>query len=157
MRTRIRLTLAAVIIMLFAFAPSVPALHIPKAVSVAAQESADTGLQSLLAHVPDEIADLEDPDQAIIAYADIAAQLAAFDLAAPESMTDDGVAAWAAVTTGLPLPSPALQYQRVFGEDYGFDLVQVDQALSIALPPFELALYRGRFDENRIPCVPCAR
>lgn len=157
MRTQIRLTLAAVIVILSAFAPSVPAFHIPTAATVssraglvATQESADTSLAAMLAHLPAVIAELEDSNQAIAAYADIAAQLAAFDLDAPERMTDDGDGAWAAVITGLPFPSPALQYQRAVGDHYGFDLVQVDQALSIALPPFERALYRGRLDEARI-------
>jgi hypothetical protein len=118
--------------------------------SALAQAPAGSALQAMLASVPAELPELDDPDQAIIAYADIAGQLDAFDLAAPEGMTDDGTAAWAVAITGLPLPSPALQYQQSFGEDYGFELVQVDQTVSIALPPFELSVYRGRFDQQRI-------
>jgi len=157
MRTRFRLLLATVMVILVAVVPAAPAYEALSSDAVPApdhaslaQASAGSELQAMLAIVPAELAELDDPDQAIIAYADIATQLAAFDLAAPDRMTDDGVTAWATAITGLPLPSPALQYQRVFGEDYGFDLVQVDQTLSIALPPFELALYRGRFDQQRI-------
>jgi hypothetical protein len=157
MRTRIRLMLATIIVILLAaFGPAVVTLHARRfeaapaqARSALAQASSGSALQAMLGSVPAELPDLDDPDQAIIAYADIATQLDAFDLAA-EGMTDDGIAAWAAATTGLPLPSPALQYQQSFGEDYGFDLVQVDRTLSIALPPFELSLYRGRFDQARI-------
>lgn len=157
MRTTTMLVLSTVILMLAVVHPTTTAQDARRSDQVHAQDrssfrqaSRGTTLQAMLAHVPATLPELDDPDQAIIAYADIAAQLDAFDLEPPDSMTDEGFVEWAATTTGLPFPSPAAQYQRFFREDYGFDLLQTDQTLSISLPPFELSLYRGRFDEREI-------
>ncbi len=113
-------------------------------------QSENDTLGTMLAYLPASLPELDDPHQAIIAYADIAAQLDAFGLTPPDSMDDEEFAAWASVTMGLPLPSPAAQYLQSWRDDFGFDLLQTDQTLSVSLPPFELSLHRGRFDENEI-------
>ncbi|MDP9070138.1 MAG: hypothetical protein M3N68_02390, partial [Actinomycetota bacterium] len=45
-----------------------------------------SGLTEMLAHVPADLPELESPEHAIVAYADIAAQLKAVGVEAPESV-----------------------------------------------------------------------
>lgn len=111
----------------------------------------DTGdPQELLRYVPATLPALEEPDQAIVAYADIATQLAAVGVVPPDGPEDDGVDRWVAAITGLALPTTALSYLRLWREDYGFDLLQADQPLEISLAPIDLTLYRGRFDQAAV-------
>jgi len=111
--------------------------------------SANTDLQTMLAHVPATLPDLEDPAQATIGYADIAAQLEAFDVPPPISIEDEGYSLWLSAVSALALPSDVqwLEDQR---NHYGFDLFQVDQTLSISQLPFTLTLYRGQIDQDGV-------
>ncbi len=125
------------------------ALGTPGAAGHSAQPS-DGDLEGILGLVPATLTDLDDPERANITYANIAAQLEAVDVAAPDSMDDEAFSEWFAATLGLPVPSHAAQYLQSWREDYGFDLLQADQTLQISLPPFDLSLFRGRFDEREI-------
>ena len=125
------------------------ALGTPGAVGRSAQVPA-ADLEAMLGLVPATFPDLDDPELANITYANIAAQLEAVEVAAPGSMDDEAFSEWVAATVGLPVPSHAAQYLQSWREDYGFDLLQADQTLQISLPPFDLSLFRGRFDEREI-------
>lgn len=116
--------------------------------SVASAEG--SGLESLLALVPATLPELDEPERATIAYADIAAQLAAVGVTPPADVDDDAFRSWTAATMGLALPSAAAQQLKVWRQDFGFALLQADQTLQISLPPFDLTMYRGRFDEAAV-------
>ncbi len=125
------------------------ALAAPGAVGRSVQTT-DGDLQAMLGLVPATFPHLDDPELATISYANIAAQLEAVDVTAPGRMDDDAFSEWFAATLGLPVPSHAAQYLQSWREDYGFDLPQADQTLQISLAPFDLSLFRGRFDEQEI-------
>ncbi len=109
-----------------------------------------SGLEEMLAHVPAELPELDDPEGLYIAYADIAAQLDAVGVDPPASFEDEGFREWSRATVGMWLPSiPSLWFQE-FRADYGFDLLQAEQTLEISQPPFNLSLYRGDFDEAAV-------
>lgn len=109
-----------------------------------------SGLASLLALVPATLPELEEPERATITYADLATQLAAVGVEPPDDVDDDAFRSWTAATMGLSLPSTAAQNLKVWRQDFGFDLLQADQTLQITLPPFDLTMYRGRFDEAAV-------
>jgi len=125
-------------------------------VSAAAQEGPPpsengvSGLADMFARVPADLPELDDPDQAIISFADIAAQLDAVGVEAPESFEDEEFGRWMRVTYGLAMPVTPAQYFQQFRQDFGFDLLQVEQTLEISAPPFSLTLYRGDFDEDAV-------
>jgi hypothetical protein len=116
----------------------------------APQQSTDSALGMMLSLVPATLSDLEDPEGANLTYANIAAQLQAVGVTPPDSMDDERSTAWVDATRGLPMAMPAAQYLNVWRDDYGFDLFQADQTLQISLPPFDLSLYRGRFDTQEV-------
>ena len=116
----------------------------------APQQSTDSALGLMLAHVPATLSDLDDPEGANLTYANIAAQLQAVGVTPPDSMDDERSKAWIDATRGLPMAMPAAQFLKVWREDYGFDLFQADQTLQISLPPFDLSLYRGRFNNQEV-------
>jgi hypothetical protein len=109
-----------------------------------------TALHEMLARVPASLPHLENPAQAIISYADIAAQLDAVGVAPPDSVAAEEFNQWVGATWSLALPMPAARYMSSWHDDFGFDLTEVDQSLSIALPPFDLTLYRGRFNAEEV-------
>ena len=108
------------------------------------------GLEAMLARVPADLPELEEPENAIVTYANIAAQLEAVGGEPPESVDDEEFGRWISATFGLAMPSTAAQYLRLFRQDFGFDLLQADQTLEISYPPFNLAMYRGRFDQAAV-------
>ncbi len=109
-----------------------------------------SGLTEMLAHVPADLPELESPEQAIVAYADIAAQLKAVGVEAPESVDDEGFGRWQRATAGLAMPSRASEFISLFRADFGFDLLQTERTLAIEVPPFNLAFFRGNFDEATV-------
>lgn len=109
-----------------------------------------SGLTNMLARVPAELPELDDPGQAIISYADIAAQLDAVGVEAPGSFEDEEFGRWMLATYGLAIPQTPAQYFQLFRQDFGFDLLQAAQTLEISAPPFSLTLYRGDFDEDAV-------
>lgn len=111
---------------------------------------ANDGLASMLAQVPHPLPRLENPDQALIYYADIAGQLSSLGLDAPDSVDSPEFGDWTAATQGLAMPSTSAQYLLKWRDLFGFDLLQADQTLQISSPPFELSLYRGRFDLTEV-------
>jgi hypothetical protein len=115
-----------------------------------AAEPAAGDLAAMFARVPAMLPELDDPGQVTIAYADIAAQLDVTGVTPPTSMDDEAFSGWMAATLGLPMPMIAAQYLKFWREDYGFDLLQTDQTLFVSLPPFDLSLYRGRFDPDAV-------
>ncbi len=121
-----------------------------KAQEGASAEVGASGLTEMLAMVPAELPELEDPEGLYVAYADLAAQLDAVGIEPPASFEDEGFRDWSRATLGMWLPSiPSLWFQE-FRADYGFDLLQAEQTLEISLPPFNLSLYRGQFDEAAV-------
>ena len=112
--------------------------------------SEPTALAAMLARVPADLPELDNSEHVTIAYTNIAAQLDAVGVAVPEHLGDAGFDQWAAATSALPLPGHATQFLPFWREDYGFDLLQADQVLWVSLPPYDLTLYRGRFDERGI-------
>lgn len=116
----------------------------------APEESTDAGLGLMLSRVPATLSDLDDPEAASLTYANIAAQLQTVGVTPPDGMDDERSSAWFEATRGLPMAMPAAQFLNVWRDDYGFDLFQADQTLQISLPPFDLSLYRGRFDNQEV-------
>jgi hypothetical protein len=113
-------------------------------------EDGTNALTDMLARVPAELPELDDPGQAITSYADIAAQLDAVGVEAPESFEDEEFGRWMRATYGLAMPVTPAQYFQRFRQDFGFDLLQAAQTLEISAPPFSLTLYRGDFDEDAV-------
>jgi hypothetical protein len=111
---------------------------------------ASGGMQAMLGLVPASLPGLDDLSQATIAWADIAAQLDAVGTTPPPAMDAAEFQVWAAATRFLPMPSHAAQYLIDWRADYGFDLLQADQTMWVALPPFDLSLFRGRFDTDAV-------
>ena len=109
-----------------------------------------TALAAMLAKVPASLPGLDEPAQATIAYADIEAQLAAVGVTPPDRADAEGIEQWRAATRGLHLPSGASMYDNAWRDDYGFDLLQTDQTISIVLPPYELTFFTGRFDHDAV-------
>lgn len=108
------------------------------------------GLAAMLAMAPATYPWVDEPTQVMITYADIATQLAVTGVPPVESMDDPGFSEWIAATRALPMPMHVAEYLKFWREDYGFDLFQADQTLSLGLPPFDLSLFRGRFDHEVI-------
>lgn len=113
-------------------------------------EADPSGLQAMLERIPASITEMDGFEQVTIAYADIAAQLDAVGVISPESVDDEGFRDWVAATGTLYVPLDAAQYLNVWREDFGFDLLQVDQTLTVSLPPYSLSLYQGRFDPEAV-------
>jgi hypothetical protein len=109
-----------------------------------------TGLRAMLARVPASLPHLDNPAGAMISFADIAAQLDAVGITPPHSAEGEEFSQWVGATWSLALPMPAARSVSTWHDDFGFDLTEVDQSLSIALPPFDLTLYRGRFDAQDV-------
>jgi hypothetical protein len=111
---------------------------------------APTPLEAMLARVPAALPGLDDPSGAVFAFADIAAQLDAVGVAPPASKDDPGFGEWVAATRALSLPTSASSFGTYEREDYGFDLFQAHQTFFVALPPFNLTLLRGEFDQDAV-------
>lgn len=113
-------------------------------------EADPVGLQAMLERIPASITEMDGFEQVTIAYADIAAQLNAVGVTPPGSVDDAGFSDWVAATGTLYMPPDAAQYLNFWREDFGFDLLQVDQTLTVSLPPYSLSLYRGHFDPEAV-------
>lgn len=112
--------------------------------------AASSAMQELFGLVPAQLPGADDPTTAIVSWVDVAAQLDAVGIDAPESLDDPAYAEWLAATRWLAFPSDAASYLNSWRDDYGFDLLQVDQAIDIFAPPAHLALYRGSFDPDEV-------
>jgi hypothetical protein len=114
-----------------------------------AEASAPGALAAMLARLPANPPRLESPETARLYYADVAAQLAAVGIAAPDATNAAGVDRWLQAVYWLALP-PSLSrwtHPNVGWRDlFGFDPYQVDQSCAIEAAPFGLTLLRGRFD-----------
>ncbi len=115
-----------------------------------AAQPASGGLAEMLALAPASYPWVEEPENLTINVADIAAQLAVAGVTPPDTMDDPDARQWVTATFGMAMPIDALEYLRLWREDYGFDLLQADQTLWVSSPPFNLALYRGRFDHDAV-------
>jgi hypothetical protein len=107
--------------------------------------SEPSAIETMFARVPAAFHELDNPASAMIAFADISAQLEAVGITPPPSMDDPGYDAWLAAARVLALPVSASPFGTYTREDYGFDLLQADRTLSIMLPPFHLTLLQGAF------------
>jgi hypothetical protein len=107
-------------------------------------------LAGMLALAPASYPWVDDPASMVISYADFATQLAVTETPPVDSMDDPNLPHWIGATRALAVPSNPAQYLSYWREDYGFDLFQADETLELALPPFNLTLYRGRFDRDAI-------
>jgi hypothetical protein len=155
-----RLPVALVLLFLLGMAPA----GLPRLAPARDAAAAGPGsLRGMLARVPATLPALESPETAIVAYADVAGQLAAVGLVPPDSLEHESsaefVPRWAAATKALETPGRARE-ELLLGEEwwgtFGFDPSQVDQVLNIwapvpgSLEDFELRFYRGRFDEAAV-------
>ena len=109
-----------------------------------------SAMQELFGLVPAQVPGVEDPTQATISWVDIARQLDAVGVEAPDSYDDPAMADWIAATRSLATPSDPTAYLKFWREDYGFDLLQVDQAIEFAAPPARLLLFKGTFDPEDV-------
>lgn len=107
-------------------------------------------MTELFGLVPAQLPGVEEPADLLISYADIATQLDAVGVEAPAGVDDPGFDRWTDATRWLALPGDARAFVKLWREGFGFDLTQVDQAISIDAPPAHLALYRGRFDPEAV-------
>jgi hypothetical protein len=107
-------------------------------------------MQQMFGLLPAKLSGVEDPSALVIYYADVAAQLASVGVEAPESVDVEGFGRWAAATRTLAMPSDSAFYLNFWREDYGFDLLQADQTISVDLPPFRLSIYRGDLDTGAV-------
>ena len=113
-------------------------------------EGGTSGLNEMLARVPADVPEWDDPSGLFVAYADLAAQLDAVGVEPPASVEDEGFRSWSRATLGLWLPSiPGLWFEE-FRKDFGFDLLQAEQTLEIGPSVSNLTLYRGQFDEAAV-------
>ena len=132
-----------------ATAAGVPMATMAQGATPAAQP-ASGGLAAMLAMAPASFPWVDEPAQVMIGYADIATQLAVTGIAPVDSMDAPGFSAWMSATRSLAMPVNVAQYLKFWREDYGFDLFQADETLELILPPFNLTLFRGRFDQDAI-------
>jgi hypothetical protein len=109
-----------------------------------------SAIAAMLGRLPATLPGLDDPELGLITVADLAGQLAAVGIAPPETRDDPAYPAWQAATGPLGLPTSASSFGVYTREDYGFDLLQADQTLVVAVPPFSLAILTGRFDHDAI-------
>lgn len=122
------------------------------AATPAAPRSASAGdLASLLRLAPDRPVGSATPVQ-IAAYADIAGQLRAVGIERPTTIEGDGWTRYAAATRHLVLPPDLALHAAdpAWREAFGFEALQVDQALHLGDPPYLTTLLRGRFDEREL-------
>lgn len=115
-----------------------------------AAQPASGGLASMLAKAPASFPWVDDPAEVTISYADIATQLAVTQPPPVDSADDPNVRLWVLATHMQAVPRPAAQYLKTWREDFGFDLLQADETLAVSQPPFDLSLFRGRFDHDAI-------
>ncbi len=109
-----------------------------------------SAMQELFGLAPAQIPGVDDPAQAMISWVDIAAQLDAVGVEPPDSIDDPGFDEWSAATRWLAMPADATSWLLDWRADYGFDLLQVDQAIEISASPTHLALFRGSFDTDEV-------
>jgi hypothetical protein len=126
-----------------------PAIASAQGATPAAQP-ASGGIAGMLALAPATYPWVEEPASLMISYADLATQLEVTGVPAVDSMDDPDFSQWVAATRTLAVPQNAAQYLKFWREDYGFDLFQADETLELSLPPFNLSLFRGRFDHETI-------
>lgn len=111
-------------------------------------------LADFLRLVPDPWGEGSESPLPLFTYADLGDQLAALGLEPPSSWQDeDGIAGLVAATAGMaPLEiwTMATQEPDRWSELFGFDAIQIDQALQYGTPPSVLTLVRGRFDTARM-------
>jgi hypothetical protein len=100
-------------------------------------------LEAMLRRVPATLPGLDTPALAMIGFADYAAQLDAAGLPPADTIDVPEFEGWRAATRGMPLEPVALAPAL---DDYGFNILDVDQSLTVRLAPFSLSLYRGRID-----------
>lgn len=115
-----------------------------------APAATDSPVAAMLARVPATLPGLDDPGLAFVTVADLAGQLEAIGMTPPESPDAPGYPAWQAATRGLGLPTAASPFGMYAREDYGFDLLQADQAVSVNAPPFHLSILVGRFEHDAV-------
>lgn len=108
------------------------------------------GLAAMLAMAPASLPWVDEPAQVTISYADIATQLAVTQAPRVDSMDDPDLSRWVLATHMLALPGHAIENLESWRDDYGFDLFQADATLVVSLPPFDLSLFRGRFDIDAV-------
>lgn len=115
-----------------------------------ADAPATSGFGAMLDTVPLKLPGGGAGDLVQVSYADLATQLAATGIEPPENVDSPAFPDWIAATTGMPLPERASRFLAQWRQLFGFDLFQVDETLEISSPPFDLTLYRGRFDERAV-------
>ncbi len=106
-----------------------------------------SALEAMLARVPGTLPGFDNPALAMIGFADYAAQIETAGLPPASSIDAPEFEGWRAATRDMP-PAPSALAPAL--DDYGFNILHVDQSLTITLSPFSLSLYRGRIDPDAV-------
>jgi hypothetical protein len=132
--------------------PVTPVVAQTPAASPASPSAADE-TEGSLAGMLGRLPNLPLQDGTTVAYADIAAQLAALGIASePDGDSDEQRRQWAAALAHLSLPTTAEHWGRPeWRQAFGFDIYQIDRAVMLAPPPPGLIVaLRGRFDPDEL-------
>ncbi len=132
--------------------PVTPVVAQTPAASPASPPAADE-TEGSLAGMLGRLPNLPLQDGTTVAYADIAAQLAALGIASePDGDSDEQRRQWAAALAHLSLPTTAEHWGRPeWRQAFGFDIYQIDRAVMLAPPPPGLIVaLRGRFDPDEL-------
>lgn len=113
---------------------------------------APSALEEMLGYAPDILTPSGEVPLQIATFADAATQLAAVGINPPEGDTpdEDAVRTWISAINWLIYPDFIAQRNQEWRAVFGFDLYQVDQALTVGEVPNEIVILRGRFDLGAI-------
>jgi hypothetical protein len=138
---------------LILFAGSAVGTNLARAQSDAATPVAagTSTLEEMLALAPDVLSGTEAPQFQVASFGDAEAQLAAAGVSAPDEMrNDEATRDWLSAVNWVLFPDFITSRNAEWRAVFGFDLLQVDQALTLGEPPNTVAIMRGRFDEDAI-------
>lgn len=113
----------------------------------------DNALASMLSLLPRSFPGSDD-EGLYVAFADIAAQIAAVGASAPDLLDQSEKSRfYISAISALAIAEPFRSYARVFDENrslVGYTLQDIDQTLECGLPPDLTTLLRGRFDREAL-------
>src|SRR5215218_7616038 len=119
-----------------------------EATPVAAGTSA---LEEMLGLAPDLLSSTEGSQFQLASFGDAEAQLAAAGVTAPDEMgQDEATRDWISAVNWVMFPDFITPRNAGWRKVFGFDLLQVEQALTLGEPPSTIAIMRGRFDHAAI-------
>lgn len=106
---------------------------------------------SLLSLVPQTVEGLVNPTDFPVRYSNFSAQLSTVGIEPLDTIDDERIRDWQdEVNRTLLPPYDAYTHLPFWREDYGFDLLQADQTVEAGVAPYQLSLFRGRFDDQAV-------